>query len=130
MAVGFSFFTGTANAAPIQDTFNIRILQPGNTEEKPSYFEEAEGVVPDETNAGPEVAPVFVFIRDTVNFLSAIVGSFALLVFVIGGIYLLISEGQEDRIQKGKQAMIFSMIGLAIALFAYAITTIVQSLLF
>lgn len=112
--------SGESSKSTVEDSFKVTdfLTPPGAT--KPAQPE----------NVRVENAPIFHFISETINFLVAIVGSFSLLIFIIGGIYLLVSEGQEDRIQKGKQAMVFSIIGLAIALMAYAITTIVQSIFF
>lgn len=78
----------------------------------------------------PEVSPIFAFISKTIDFLIAVIGSLALLIFIVGAFYMLVSEGQEDRLQKGKQAMVFSLIGLALALFSYIITRAVQSIFF
>jgi len=50
------------------------------------------------------------------NFLLGIVGALALLVFVIGGILILVSQGEKGRIDKGKKFIFASAIGVAITL--------------
>ena len=51
-----------------------------------------------------------------------IVGSIALLMFVLGGFFWLTSGGSPDRIQKGKSMIIWATIGLFVIFAAYAIT--------
>lgn len=104
----------------IRDTFDIKKYLPKG------------GIAPTATSTPPTEGEksILQFIANTIDFLIAIIGSFSLLVFIIGALYLLVSEGQEDRLQKGKQAMVYALIGLAIALMAYVITTAVQSIFF
>jgi len=60
----------------------------------------------------------------------SIVGSIALLMFVLGGFIWLTSAGNPDRIKRGKQILVWSAIGLAAMLSAYAITQVIlQALL-
>lgn len=114
--------TGLQQESPIQSSFDVKkYLGPGGSS------------VPSSTSGTAAQAPeqdIFQFIADTIDFLTAIIGSFSLLVFIVGALYMLVAEGQEDRLQKGKQAMVYALIGLAIALFAYVITTAVQSIFF
>lgn len=70
------------------------------------------------------------YIVRIINFLSAIIGSFAFLAIIIGGMMLLISGGNETQVQKGKDIITYSIIGLIIALSAYFLTSAVQSLFF
>lgn len=57
------------------------------------------------------------------------IGSLSLLMFVYGGFLWLTSAGSSDRIKKGKGVLIWSAIGLAAVLSAYAITEIIISTL-
>ena len=91
------------------------------------YFEEAKRLT-EET--GQQVSPVAAFALDVIDFLTKVIASVALLIFIAGGLLTIVSEGQEDRIQKGKQAMLYALIGLAIALFSYFIVVFVQSIFF
>ena len=53
------------------------------------------------------------------TYILSIVGSLALLVFVIGGFYWMISQGDSNRVTKGKDFMKGGVIGLLIVFGAY-----------
>ncbi|MFC1678392.1 hypothetical protein ACFLZ9_01495 [Patescibacteria group bacterium] len=55
------------------------------------------------------------------RWILGIVGSLALLAFVYGGVLFLISGGNRETVQKGKQVMIGAVIGLAIVFASYLI---------
>lgn len=121
----------------IQETFDINQLRIGGKEEDKTkfpgqeqgqkYFKEAEELT---ARTGQEVSPVAAFIVDVIDFLVAVIGSVSLLIFIAGGLLTILSEGKEDRLQKGKEAMLFSIIGLVLALSAYLIAQFVQSIFF
>lgn len=52
-----------------------------------------------------------------------ILGLFAVLMFVFGGFWWLISAGDTERITRGKQIMIGAALGLVLALLSYIIVT-------
>jgi len=49
---------------------------------------------------------------------------------IIGGMLMLASEGDDNRIQKGKTIITQAIIGLILALTSYILVTFVQSLLY
>lgn len=65
-----------------------------------------------------------------INLLTKIIASIALVVFIIGALLTVTSEGKEDRLEKGKTAMLYAIIGLLVAFFSFIIVTFVQSVLF
>jgi len=60
-----------------------------------------------------------------VKTIIGIAGSFALLMFIYGGLMWLISRGQAEYIEKGKKAMKYAMIGLIIIFTSYIIVKLV-----
>jgi len=56
-----------------------------------------------------------------------IVGSIALLMFIYGGFLWLTSAGNTEKIQKGKQVVVWAVIGLAIIFLSYALVNFVIS---
>ncbi|MFA5211599.1 MAG: pilin [Patescibacteria group bacterium] len=56
---------------------------------------------------------------NAVRWLFGIIGGLALVMFVYGGILMIISFGNEDKIKQGKNAIIASVIGMVIAFGAY-----------
>lgn len=63
------------------------------------------------------------------NFLLGIVGSIALLLFVIGGIYWLTSGGEKNKITRGKQFITAAAVGIAITFGAVLILRTAISIL-
>ncbi|KKW44752.1 MAG: hypothetical protein UY95_C0019G0008 [Parcubacteria group bacterium GW2011_GWA2_56_7] len=49
------------------------------------------------------------------NFVLSMTGAIALLLFVIGGIFLMISKGQPDKVKKGWQYFRAAIFGLALS---------------
>ncbi|HOW60597.1 MAG TPA: hypothetical protein P5548_01240 [Candidatus Moranbacteria bacterium] len=63
------------------------------------------------------------------NWLLAIVGILAVIGFVIAGIIYLTAAGDEDQIARGKKTMIYSLVGIIVALMGVIIIKAVQSML-
>lgn len=68
-------------------------------------------------------------VGNIVNAAVGIVGAMALLIFVYGGFLLLTSAGEAGKIQSGKDAMKWSVIGLAVVFSSYALVRFVLSTL-
>lgn len=73
---------------------------------------------------------IAVFIIRIINFLALVIGSVAFLSIVLGGITLLTSAGNENQLTKGKDMILYAVIGLAVALLAYFITDFVQNIFY
>lgn len=50
-----------------------------------------------------------------------LVGAFSVLMLIVGGVRYVISSGNQDQVQGAKNTIIYALVGLAIALLAYAI---------
>jgi len=53
------------------------------------------------------------------------IGAFALLMFVYGGFLMLMSGGKSEEINKGKNVLVWAVIGLAVTLASYSLATFV-----
>ena len=62
-------------------------------------------------------------LQTALNFLLSIVGIIAIIMLVIGGLMYLLSAGDEDRMKTGKTIVIYSLIGIAVALSALVLVT-------
>ena len=60
--------------------------------------------------------PVEDIIMNVLNFLLSIVGVISIIMMVVGGIMYLFSGGSENKIETGKKIVVFSIIGLTVAL--------------
>lgn len=56
-----------------------------------------------------------------IGFLAVASGAICLAVFMVGTLFVVISRGKEDQLQKGKDLMVGALIGLAVILGSYAI---------
>lgn len=58
---------------------------------------------------------------DLTKYMFGIIGSVALLFFVYGGFVFILSQGNPDRVKKGKDILVSAVIGIVIAFSGYAI---------
>ncbi|MFC1655774.1 pilin [Patescibacteria group bacterium] len=70
------------------------------------------------------------FIIKLIKLLTYVIGSFALLFIIAGGIVLMVSHGSSNMQQKGKQIILWAAIGLIVAFLSLIIVTFVQSLFY
>lgn len=64
-------------------------------------------------------------IKNVINALLFILGAIAVIMIVIGGIKYTISNGDASSIKSAKDTILYSVIGLVVALLAYAIVNFV-----
>lgn len=81
------------------------------------------------TGTGLPAGSIISIITNGMNWLLIIVGILGVIGFVIAGIIYLTAAGDEDQIAKGKKAMIFSIVGVIVALIGVVIIQAVQSML-
>ncbi len=67
-------------------------------------------------------------LNNVINVLTAISGTTALIFFIIGGYYYIFSFGNEEMASKGKNALLYSSIGLIIIISAYVIVKYIITL--
>jgi len=60
------------------------------------------------------------------DYILGIVGALTLLMFVYGGVMMVISGGSSDRVKKGKDIIVGSVVGLAIVFSSYLIIQFVS----
>ena len=63
------------------------------------------------------------------NFITFIAGGIAVIAMVIGGIYYITANGDEEKASKGKSILINASIGLAVTIVAYTIVFLISSAL-
>gem|GEM_PF-6531876 len=80
---------------------------------------------------GKAAAPT---VKEVVNkvgdWMITLVGSLAVTTLIIGGIILVTSAGNEERLTTGKTIFSYSLIGVVVTLLAYGIVAFIQSLFF
>lgn len=65
------------------------------------------------------------FIKRVVNLLLFILGIIAVIVIIIAGIMYAVSAGDSSAVTKAKNAILYAIIGLVVALLSYAIVNLV-----
>ncbi len=75
-------------------------------------------------------SPVVGFILDIVNFITRVIGTIAMILIIVGGLMMIVSQGEEHLLQKGKDVLTTAIFGLVISMFAYIIVRFVQSLFY
>lgn len=76
-----------------------------------------------------EISPAAEIILKIIDMLVMIIGSVAVLVLIIGGLMLATASGNEQQIQKGKDAMKYAIAGLVVTFLSFITVTFVQSIL-
>ncbi len=61
------------------------------------------------------------YLTDIINLLLFLAGAIAVIVIIIGGIRYITSTGDAMRIKQAKDTILYGIVGLIIAIFAYAI---------
>jgi hypothetical protein len=62
------------------------------------------------------------FIGKVINSILGVVGSLALLMFVYGGLIWMTSSGNQEKVKKGRDTLMWAAIGLVIIFSAYGLT--------
>lgn len=65
------------------------------------------------------------FIKKIINLLLYVLGSVAVIVIVLGGIRYTLSNGDQGQMTTAKNTILYAVIGLVIAVMAYAIVNFV-----
>ena len=72
-------------------------------------------------SSGLPTGSIYQIISSTLSWLLAILGFIAVIGFVISGILYLTAAGNEAQVEKAKNAMTYSIIGVIVALMGYVI---------
>jgi hypothetical protein len=67
-------------------------------------------------------------IRNLLTYLLVFIGIAAVIGFVVAGIMYITAAGDEDRVKSAKNMMLYSIIGIVVALIGYAVVTLVFNL--
>lgn len=62
-----------------------------------------------------------VLIGNILNYVLGMLGVLALVMFVYGGLMWMTSGGASEKIKKGKDTIVWSILGLALIFFSYAL---------
>lgn len=74
------------------------------------------------TNPLGTTTTVFSLTGRIISVVLGLVGTIALVMFIYGGIIWMTSAGSSDKIKKGREAIIWSVIGMAVIFASYGLT--------
>jgi multisubunit Na+/H+ antiporter MnhB subunit len=77
-------------------------------------------------SSGLPVDSIYSIIMRTMDWLLAILGFIGIIGFVIAGILYLTAAGNEEQIEKAKSAMMYSILGIVVALIGFVIIKAVE----
>jgi Type IV secretion system pilin len=77
---------------------------------------------------GPARNNIIAFIIDVSNFLVFISVGVAVVVVISGGYKMLTSNGNDEQFKKGKQTLLYALIGMIVAILAGTIVVIVSGI--
>lgn len=91
----------------------------------PSFLKEIAGALGWTTvDAAVAAAPSLTAVAlNVLNFLLSIIGVLGVIMMIVGGIFYLTSAGDEGRAETGKKIVMYSIIGITVALAALVIVT-------
>lgn len=65
------------------------------------------------------------FIQSIINILLAVIGIVAVLMLIVGGLKYVFSQGDEKAVNSAKNTILYAIIGLIVAILAFAIVNFV-----
>lgn len=74
----------------------------------------------------PTISAGFANIANTMVFL---VGSLAIIFVIVSGIQMALSMGNPKRVEQARQSLLYSVVGVIVAIMAYAIVTFIAGAL-
>ncbi|MFC1644416.1 hypothetical protein ACFL08_00140 [Patescibacteria group bacterium] len=81
------------------------------------------------SGAGLPSGGVSEIVTNVMNWILGLVGVFGIIGFAIAGIWYLTAAGDDSKMEKGKNSMIWSIIGVIVALMGFVIIQAVDNLL-
>lgn len=99
-------------------TFNVRdILKlPGEGDQPTAYFDD-----------NSKYSPIVKLIIRIINYATQIIGSIAIILFIVAGFTFMLSTGNQQTLDRAKDTALYAIIGLVVTFFSYVIAIFVQS---
>lgn len=72
--------------------------------------------------------PIFRFIVDVIETLTKIAGTIAVIMLILTGFMMIFSQGNQNTLEKAKQAFLYEILGIVAIFLSYLAVTLVQSI--
>jgi hypothetical protein len=115
----------TAPTKPLYDaTFDVQnVLKLEGQKQDATYFTKGQAF---EENRSP-IVKLIVYV---IEFVTKIIGSVAMILVIIGGFVLMVSQGNQQTLDKGKEIIKYAFFGLMITFASYTIGVFIQSVFY
>lgn len=101
----------------------VAALTPSHTVSADAKSEIIKGY--EAAGGGPSTKSLEVTIKTVVNVLLYIIGVLSVIMIIVGGIKYTTSAGDSTKVTSAKNTIMYAVVGLAVALLAYAIVNFV-----
>lgn len=123
LAVLPATYAGEAEDSLSEATFDVRdILKLPGEDQPAAYFNN-----PTDPNA-PKYSPIVKLIIRIIDFATQIIGSIAIILFIVSGFIYILSTGNQQTLDKAKDIALYAIIGLVVTFFSYVIAIFIQSI--
>ena len=95
----------------------------------PAYAQVQNGLDATSATAGATSTDINEVIANAINVLLFIVGVASVVMLIVGGIRYIVSSGDQQAVAGAKNTIIYSIVGIIVAVLAYAAVTYVFSTL-
>ena len=99
-----------------------QVLCPGTTNQYESDLSKCNNL-----NANSNKNDLMTVINTIINVIIGVIGFVAVVVIILGGVQYTTSAGDPGKVKKAKDTILYGIIGLVVALLAYAIVNFVLS---
>lgn len=65
-----------------------------------------------------------------IRLIAMLVGTLAIVLYIVGAYFMIFSQGDENQLTKGKQIVLYTSLGLVLAFGAYMIVQLVMGLIY
>lgn len=86
--------------------------------------------MPYNADASKDPKELTLTVQTIINVIIGVIGVIAVVVVILGGVYYVISQGEAAKIAKAKNTILYGIVGLVIALLAFAIVNFVLKSVF
>lgn len=93
----------------------------------PVHAQLSEGIGATEGAADTGATDINSVVQNVINILLFIVGAGAVIMLIVGGIQYITSTGDQQRVSNAKNTIIYAIVGVVVALLAYALVNYVIS---
>lgn len=80
---------------------------------------------PDEIGLPTSTGSVSQGFTNIINLLLGLIGALAVIFIIIGGLQIATAAGNPARLKQGREAVIYSVIGIVVALMAYGVVAFI-----